>query len=338
MKIDLVYLWVDGSDLGWQEKKTRALQDWSGHATRRAASSAVAAQRWQDHDELKYALRSVDKFLPWINHVYIVTDGQTPRWLNTDNPRVSIVDHAAIIPPEHRPSFNSEAIERCIHKIPGLSEYFLHANDDMFFGRPLTPDFFFDDAGRPIVILKERNNARAFRRKQSWGNWKQTKWNALNFIHDKFGLKYHLTFKHAVEPKRKSWLAEHEASFGAEIFQPSMTPFRDRRNVQRMVFPMLDNALGRNRIVLNWRLGDERIEYDVHKDSTLRRTSHALMWLLATVFGSIRYDCYDKQWRITRFIGKYRPAMFAINDQGGAFSSAAMLLGRMFPEPSSFEK
>lgn len=334
LKIDLIYLWVDGSDPAWLAKKNAALQSLG----RSMAASSVAAQRWRDHDELKYSLRSVEKFVPWINHIHIVTDGQVPKWLDANHPRVSIVDHAAIIPPDYLPNFNSNAIEFFIHRIPGLAEHFLYANDDMFFGQPLTPDFFFDPAGNPIVIAKERGNRRAFRNKRASGNWEQTKWNALNLVREKFGLQYNITFKHAIEPQRKSHVREFAAKFHDEIIAPSATPFRERTNVQRMIFPMLDNARGRNHIVLNWRTGEQRITYDIHKDSFLRRAGREMRWLLATLFGFVRYDCYDKQWRIAHFVRKYRPAMFTINDQGSGLADGARLLSEMFPEKSGFEK
>ena len=47
----------------------------------------------------------------------------------------------------------SNAIETSIHKIPGLAEHFLLANDDTFVGRPLTKEFFFQN-GSPIIRLK----------------------------------------------------------------------------------------------------------------------------------------------------------------------------------------
>lgn len=33
-------------------------------------------------------LRSLDKFVPWVGRVHIVTNGQVPRWLNRDHPRL----------------------------------------------------------------------------------------------------------------------------------------------------------------------------------------------------------------------------------------------------------
>ena len=43
--------------------------------------------------ELRYSLRSLEMFAPWIRHVYIVTNGQIPYWLNLDNPRLTLITH-----------------------------------------------------------------------------------------------------------------------------------------------------------------------------------------------------------------------------------------------------
>src|SRR5690606_36539938 len=105
IKIDLVYLWVDGSDPIWLEKKNKfsgVVEDLSEENNK---------GRYISNDELKYSLRSVEKNIPWINKIYIVTDSQCPKWLNTDHPIIQIVDHKDIIPEEALPCFNSSVIE-----------------------------------------------------------------------------------------------------------------------------------------------------------------------------------------------------------------------------------
>lgn len=53
----------------------------------------VSASRFEDNEELRYSLRSVEKHAPWVRHIFIVTNGQIPSWLNLDNPRVTVVSH-----------------------------------------------------------------------------------------------------------------------------------------------------------------------------------------------------------------------------------------------------
>lgn len=53
----------------------------------------VSASRFEDNEELRYSLRSVERHAPWVRHIFIVTNGQIPSWLNLDNPRVTVVSH-----------------------------------------------------------------------------------------------------------------------------------------------------------------------------------------------------------------------------------------------------
>ena len=149
-EIDLVYMWVDGADQKWQEKKrifTGKISD---------ASETDNIGRYVSNDELKYSLRSATKHVPWIRKIFIVTDDQVPEWLDIAHPRIQIVDHREIMPAEILPCFNSFVIEYFLHRIPGLSEHFLLANDDMFFNSDLSPGYFFAEDGFPVVRLKRK--------------------------------------------------------------------------------------------------------------------------------------------------------------------------------------
>ncbi len=63
-EVDLVYTWVDGNDPAWQKK----------HATftgkKPVGADVDCKGRYADNDELKYSLRSVEKYAPWIRHTY----------------------------------------------------------------------------------------------------------------------------------------------------------------------------------------------------------------------------------------------------------------------------
>lgn len=126
--LDVVYTWVNGSD----ERFLTSLYTF--------APSRDKA-RYDDKNELKYSMRSLEKFAPWVHHIYIVTNGQIPCWLNLDNPRVSVIQHTDISEEETLlPTFSSASIETFIHRIPGLSKNFLYLNDDIFLGAELFPD------------------------------------------------------------------------------------------------------------------------------------------------------------------------------------------------------
>ncbi|XP_034719441.1 N-acetylglucosamine-1-phosphotransferase subunits alpha/beta [Etheostoma cragini] len=114
----------------------------------------VSASRFEDNEELRYSLRSVERHAPWVRHIFIVTNGQIPSWLNLDNPRVTVVTHQDIfLNDSHLPTFSSPAIETHMHRIPGLSQKFIYLNDDVMFGREVWPDDFYSHSKGQKVYL-----------------------------------------------------------------------------------------------------------------------------------------------------------------------------------------
>lgn len=143
-KVDVVYTWVDGSDRDWLRRKESCRSNETGESD---VSDSVLASRYKDNDELKFSLRSIYQYAPWVNKIYIVTDRQAPSWLR-ESEKVVIVDHSDIWPdPTNLPVFNSHAIEACIHRIPELSEHFLYFNDDVLLTRPVSPSLFYYASG-----------------------------------------------------------------------------------------------------------------------------------------------------------------------------------------------
>ncbi len=139
--IDLVLPWVDGNDPAWQQEKQQTL----------GTAPDGGAVRYRDWDNLRFLFRSIETCLPFIRTVHFVTWGHLPPWLNTDCEKLHVVNHRDYIPSEYLPTFNSHTIELNFHRIEGLSERFIYANDDMFFLQPLTEDFFFRN-GLPVDI------------------------------------------------------------------------------------------------------------------------------------------------------------------------------------------
>ena len=105
--IDVVYTWVNGSDPSF-------ISELNKHVL--VTSENSAPSRFSDKDELRYSLRSLEMYAPWVRKVYIVTNGQIPSWLDMDNPRVSLIAHEDIFTNlSHLPTFSSPAIETHIH-------------------------------------------------------------------------------------------------------------------------------------------------------------------------------------------------------------------------------
>jgi hypothetical protein len=150
--IDAVYTWINGDDPQVQSALERYRpRTWS---FRDASSTAVG--RFRDNDELKYSLRSLDRFAPFIRNIYLVTNGQVPGWINQNHPRLRLVRHEEIFPSsKHLPTFNSLAIEMQLHHIPALSNRFLYFNDDCLLGAPLSPGDFLLENGAQCVLTDE---------------------------------------------------------------------------------------------------------------------------------------------------------------------------------------
>ncbi|MFD3804004.1 stealth family protein [Streptomyces sp. NPDC058611] len=148
--IDVVYTWVDDSDPVWRAGKDSARRGITAGGEDAAPLHAQAANdaRFTSRDELRYSLRSLHQYAPWIRQIFLVTAGQAPGWLNTEYPGLRVVDHREIFSdPTALPTFNSHAIESQLHHIPDLSEHFLYLNDDVFLGRPVRPGHFFHSNG-----------------------------------------------------------------------------------------------------------------------------------------------------------------------------------------------
>ena len=140
-KIDFVITWVDGNDPQWQKKRNKYLEEKSSEVA--SFNENDSTVRFRDYGTLKFVFRSIDKFAPWVNKVYLVTDSQKPEWLNTYNPKVKVIDHTQIISSKYLPLFNSNAIEWNIDNIPDLSENFVYFNDDTILNKKLTEEDFF---------------------------------------------------------------------------------------------------------------------------------------------------------------------------------------------------
>ena len=134
--IDMVITGVDGSDIEWLEEKKKYNPDTD-------VDDSIA--RYREFGTLKYLMRSIEKNAPWVNNVFLVTNGQIPEWLNLNHPKLKLVKHSDFIPLEYLPTFSSHPIEWNLHKIEGLSENFIYLNDDMIFMNKVEKRDFFNN-------------------------------------------------------------------------------------------------------------------------------------------------------------------------------------------------
>lgn len=147
--MDAVITWVDGSDPAHAALRAR-------YGGPEASPAATDLTRFANSGELRFAVRSLLKFCPYIGRIHVVTAGQHPHPIDAElsDPatagRIAVVDHAAIFG-EHAdllPTFSSRSIEFMLHRIPDLAEQFLYLNDDFSVGRA-TPLSTYFEGGRP---------------------------------------------------------------------------------------------------------------------------------------------------------------------------------------------
>ncbi|XP_060603821.1 N-acetylglucosamine-1-phosphotransferase subunits alpha/beta-like [Ruditapes philippinarum] len=151
--VDVVYTWVNGSDPAFIKDFQMMMK-----MQNKAKPEVLALNRYNDWGTLKYSMRSVEKNAPWIRHIYLLTNGQVPDWLDLNSPRISIVTHADIFTNKSDlPAFTSPAIESHIHRIQGLSNRFLYMNDDIILPTKVyMSDFYTERDGYKLRFIEER--------------------------------------------------------------------------------------------------------------------------------------------------------------------------------------
>ncbi len=135
--IDFVVTWLDSTDVQWQKEYNK----YKGINQEGDSSSA----RFRDWDLFRYWFRSIETYAPWVNKVFLITNGTFPKWINKEHPKLVLVNHSDYIPAEKLPTFNSCTIELYMNRIKGLSEHFVYFNDDCYLNGPITPEYYFKD-------------------------------------------------------------------------------------------------------------------------------------------------------------------------------------------------
>ncbi|WP_427016017.1 stealth family protein [Pseudarthrobacter sp. P1] len=301
--IDVVFSWVDGSSPEYQ-------------AARRAREADAVLGEGDDHearfrqiDELKYALRSIYMYAPWVRRIFIATDSPAPSWL-AEHPGVTIVrSEEFFADPSVLPTHNSQAVECQLHHIDGLAEHFLYSNDDMFFGRSISPEVFFTPGGitrfiraRTRIGLGESDAERSGFENAARVN-RRLLWNRFGRITTR-----HL--EHSAAPLRRSVMAELEHEFPEEFAATAASTFRAADNIS------VTNSLYHYYALLTGRAVTETDAKVRYIDTTMRSGLTYLPRLLAKrnadFFclndGSFPEVAADERARlVTDFLQKYFP-------------------------------
>ena len=155
----------------------------------------AVSSRDRDNGELRYSLRSLDKFAPWFQGKVIILQGDDapPYWLNLSHPRVRVVHHESFFKDTSvLPTFNSDAIHVNIHRVPDVQDSDIMINwcDDFFLGRPVAPEDWVRN-GKPVVYFEANvvrgGHPEAERVKREHGNkWLAKIFNTRGAVVEKF--------------------------------------------------------------------------------------------------------------------------------------------------------
>lgn len=256
VEIDFVVTWVDGNDPEWNAQREKfATQD-------KENGRGNSKERFRDWGVFRYWFRAVEIYAPWVRRVYLVTSGHVPTWLNEECPKLKIVNHSDFMDDRFLPTFNSVPIELNLHKIEGISEYFVYFNDDMFLSAPVSPRDFFR-CGLPVycgIAEPVRNDLedRAHRHQrfsvtgqingkfdaQTYIAKHPEKWFSAIYGTD---LKYNIRafrdgyisgffFSHLATPFRKSTLEAVWKEYGNKLDETCMRKFRTPTDIMHQIF------------------------------------------------------------------------------------------------------
>ncbi|AJW79216.1 stealth family protein [Clavibacter michiganensis] len=222
--IDMVFSWVDGNDPEFQKRRAERMKDVV------VGEGDDSEARFRQIDELKYALRSVYLFAPWVRRIFIVTDSPKPSWL-ADHPAVTFVrSEEFFTDPAALPTHNSQAVESQLQHIPGLSEHFLYSNDDMFFGRPVQPGMFFSPGGITKFIEAATRIGLGDNDSDRSGFENSARVNR-RLLMERFGRLITRHLEHAATPLRKSVLLELEQEFAEDFHRTQLSRFRSSTDI-----------------------------------------------------------------------------------------------------------
>lgn len=326
--IDLVYCWCDDTDRVWREKRLAAAAK-CGIGLGGAANGDC---RYADNDDLRHSLRSVALYAPWIRQIFIVIDddARSPSWLKTGD-RVRIVRHGEIMPASIIPCFDSMIIEHYLAAIPGLSEHFLYANDDMMFNCSTGPEFFFAADGYPIC--RYGGKRAPVESKSTRTPYMTAVAKAEDLLKDRFGLHgqfakaYRMPPHHNIDAYLRSDYEACAREFARDIEAASAFPFRGEHDVERTLYMGYALCVGHG-----------------HYRQARRGVSLNRPWykrLLRPGYADSLHPSSCQWCRTEAFLNLFRPKLMCFNDGSGVTDLERSWLkgyyAKRFPDKSCFE-
>eukprot|EP00457_Paulinella_chromatophora_P003858 gb/GEZN01003866.1/.p1 GENE.gb/GEZN01003866.1/~~gb/GEZN01003866.1/.p1 ORF type:complete len:583 (+),score=58.52 gb/GEZN01003866.1/:288-2036(+) len=150
--VDFVLTWINGSHPRLEQSASHS----EARQNQRDPKGFLARvrKRSRDYGALKYAIRSIEKYAPWYNHIYLVSKWRfRPTWMKEYTPRLTIVSEEDLLPKGSPTIFNSNVVDSLFGRIPGLSECFVYMNDDYLIVAPTEKQIWCSPTQLPVVFL-----------------------------------------------------------------------------------------------------------------------------------------------------------------------------------------
>lgn len=241
MTIDYVMPYLDSSNEAWQKLYKK-------YANENHQSDDENEKRFYTNMFFKFVFRGIEQYMPWINNVFLLVqdDSHVPKWINRNT--VKIITHDQFIPKEYLPTFNSCTIECFLHRIPGLSNFFIYGNDDTYIFNPVYPTDFFDNQYMPLNTINKRK-AYAL----SYIQFNRMMVNMTSLIMNKLCIAYDNSFFYTPnhvqtsfsKPIFNSIFEQHKDSI-----QNSITKFRDDKNLSQYFFSIYYMLATQNKYIM----------------------------------------------------------------------------------------
>lgn len=237
--VDIVFTWVNKDDLDWQKMWNETFPE-----------KSFDPDRYSSRDEMRYSLRAICKYLPWFHKIHIVSNCNRPDWLK-DHPKLNWVKHEEIFPDNSvLPTFNSHAIEACLHLIPKLSVHFIYFNDDVFVNKPCYYCDFFDMQGRSVAHFEPYGMVNQNNLFDPNRDYLQAAINSQKLLDQIFpNLTPTKLHRHTPHALNKTILQELENSFSKEIEETRSARLRAPKDINLTSFLYHHYALAKGEAI-----------------------------------------------------------------------------------------
>lgn len=304
--VDMVFTWVDGTD-----DKIIKERNLYKNENNIVLNPRV---RYEQLNEIIFSIKSVLKFIKWINKIYIVTNNQIPpidKYL-IESGKVIIIDQNDIIPKKYLPTFNSDVVESFLHNIEGLSEIFLYNNDDMMHFNYVKRSDVYEITKNNKIVFKIINDynvilnnklcinfylffSKILKMNREYADRLRCTINDLYHHYDDNTFK--LVHNHHTKFLRKSTMKYIENEFSEELHKMRKHRFRSVGYIQYLfLFMNVDNKLHKN-IITKKSKGSP--VYVIQFDYTLRSANDCFTTILRkrpkfACLNSMNYSLKDK--------------------------------------------